>query len=76
MICVIILGTNGHNLGPVQIDESKIDEVLTMLNDSDPTTDASDDPRLPALEGHVNAMGPLIDSELETVDRRLAQLTR
>ena len=63
-------------LGPVDISEEKIDRVLNLLNDSDPTTDDNDDPALTVLENHVNKMGPLIDNELEGVDRRLAQLTR
>lgn len=63
-------------LGPVEISEEKIDRVLNLLNDSDPTTDVNDDPALTVLEDHVNKMGPLIDNELEGVDRRLAQLTR
>lgn len=63
-------------LGPVEISEDKIDRVLNLLNDSDPTTDDNDDPALTVLEDHVNKMGPLIDNELEGVDRRLAQLTR
>ena len=63
-------------LGPVEISEEKIDRVLNLLNDSDPTTDDNDDPALTVLEDHVNKMGPLIDNELEGVDRRLAQLTR
>ncbi len=63
-------------LGPVAIDESKIDSVLNMLHDADPTTSEMDPPELVSSENHVNAMGPLIDQELECVDRRLAQLTR
>ena len=34
------------------------------------------DPELVVLEDHVNRMGPMIDNELEKVDRRLAQLTK
>ena len=65
-------------LGPVEISEEKIDRVLNLLNDSDPTCTEgdNDDPALAVLEDHVNKMGPLIDNELEGVDRRLAQLTR
>ncbi len=63
-------------LGPVEISEDRIDRVLTLLNDSDPTTDENDDPELNVLEDHVNRMGPMIDNELEKVDRRLAQLTK
>ena len=49
-----------------------------MLNEADPTAPESGDP--PELsgaeEGVVNGMGPLIDTELERIDRRHAQLTR
>ena len=62
--------------GPVRIDEPLIDSVMAMLYDADPTTDESDPDEMPALEARANSMGPLIDTELETVDRRLAQLTR
>merc|ERR1712013_420455 len=36
----------------------------------------ADPPDLPRLEEQVGSMGPLIDAELERVDRRHAQLTR
>lgn len=62
--------------GPMRIDEAQIDRVLAMLHDADPTTDENDPNELPALETRANSMGPMIDTELETVDRRLAQLTR
>lgn len=63
---------------PVQntIDEEKINSLLGMLHDADPTTGESDPPDLARLEEQVGSMGPLIDTELETVDRRHAQLTR
>merc|ERR1719187_2519847 len=47
-----------------------------MLHDADPTNGDADPPSLPRLEDQVGAMGPLIDQELERVDRRHAQLTR
>jgi len=58
------------------IDEVKIDKVLSMLHDADPTTGEADPVDLPQLEEQVGTMGPLIDAELERVDRRHAQLTR
>ena len=63
---------------PVQntIEETKINSLLGMLHDADPTTGDSDPPDLARLEEQVGSMGPLIDMELETVDRRHAQLTR
>ena len=62
---------------PVQeIGEEKIDQVLELLHLADPTQPESDAPELPVLEDQVHQMGPLIDAELESVDRRHAQLTR
>jgi len=58
------------------IDQTKIDQLLAMLHDADPTTGEADPPDLPRLEEQVGSMGPLIDAELERVDRRHAQLTR
>jgi len=58
------------------IDGDKIDQLLSMLHDADPTNGDADPPSLPRLEDQVGAMGPLIDQELERVDRRHAQLTR
>jgi len=58
------------------IDQDKIDQLLMMLHDADPTTGEADPPDLPRLEEQVGSMGPLIDAELERVDRRHAQLTR
>lgn len=55
-----------ENMGPVEIDEEKIDRVLVLLHDADPTSDGSTDPQeLPMLENQANAMGPKIDAELE-----------
>ena len=58
------------------IDEEKINTLLGMLHDADPTTGDNDPAELSRLEDQVNSMGPLIDTELEQVDRRHAQLTR
>merc|ERR1719495_2336604 len=58
------------------IEPAKIDQLLAMLHDADPTSGEADPPDLPRLEEQVGSMGPLIDTELERVDRRHAQLTR
>lgn len=58
------------------VDPEKIDQLLSMLHDADPTNGDADPPSLPRMEDQVDAMGPLIDQELERVDRRHAQLTR
>ncbi|XP_073987534.1 signal transducing adaptor molecule isoform X1 [Rhodnius prolixus] len=61
----------------VEIDESKIDRVLHLLHEADPNSDSSGDPEeLESLEDEVTEMGPLIDAELERVDRNHAQLTQ
>ena len=58
------------------IDEEKINRLLGLLHDADPTSGEADPAELGQLEDQVNTMGPLIDTELEQVDRRHAQLTR
>ena len=58
------------------IDEEKINRLLGLLHDADPTSADNDPAELGRLEDQVNSMGPLIDTELEQVDRRHAQLTR
>ena len=58
------------------IDEQKINSLLGLLHDADPTSGENDPAELGRLEDQVNSMGPLIDTELEQVDRRHAQLTR
>lgn len=70
---------NANNIIDVpvnEISEDKIDQVLQLLHEADPTQPESDAPELPSLEDQVHQMGPLIDAELESVDRRHAQLTR
>ncbi|TRY72662.1 hypothetical protein TCAL_10871, partial [Tigriopus californicus] len=59
-----------------EIDESKLQRVLDMLHSADPTSDANDPLELAAQEEQANMMGPLVDNELEVVDRRYAQLTQ
>ncbi|XP_014291611.1 signal transducing adapter molecule 1 [Halyomorpha halys] len=58
-----------------EIDEEKIDRVLQLLHDADPRSDHRDSDEMRALEDEVTRMGPLIDAELERVDRKHAQLT-
>ncbi|GIY05255.1 signal transducing adapter molecule 1 [Caerostris extrusa] len=60
----------------VVIDEKKIDTMLAALHDADPTGQIPDTDELLALEDHCLAMGPLIEQELEQVDRRHAELTQ
>jgi len=65
-----------EDLSTPEVSEEKIDNVLQLLHEADPTQPESDAPQLPAQEDQVYRMGPLIDAELEAVDRRHAQLTR
>ncbi|CAA9994389.1 unnamed protein product [Nesidiocoris tenuis] len=58
-----------------EIDEGKIDRVLHLLHEADPNDDSHDPPELGPLEEDVMEMGPLIDAELEKVDRKHAQLS-
>ena len=60
----------------VVIDESKMDRLLHYLHEADPRDPSGDPPEMRELAEEVNAMGPLIDAELERVDRKHAQLTQ
>ncbi|KAG8228579.1 hypothetical protein J437_LFUL009284 [Ladona fulva] len=60
----------------VEIEEDKIDRLLHLLHEADPCEERSDPEELGILEERVNAMGPLIDAELEKVDRKHAHLTQ
>lgn len=60
----------------VEINEEKIDRLLHLLHEADPSNPEQDTQEMLCLEGEVNSMGPLIDAELERVDRKHAQLTQ
>ncbi|KAJ8917776.1 hypothetical protein NQ315_010682 [Exocentrus adspersus] len=60
----------------IEINEEKIDRLLHLLHEADPTNLDSDTEEMLNLEREVNGMGPLIDNELERVDRKHAQLTQ
>ncbi|GFS06908.1 signal transducing adapter molecule 2 [Elysia marginata] len=61
--------------GEEEIDESKIDEVLTLIQNADPTGETHpDSPQMLGLEEQCKAMGPLIDTELEKIDKKHATL--
>ncbi|KAJ9590140.1 hypothetical protein L9F63_016725 [Diploptera punctata] len=60
----------------VEINEEKIDRLIHLLHEADPTENNSDSEEMLNLEEQVNSMGPLIDQELERVDRKHAQLTQ
>jgi signal transducing adaptor molecule len=60
----------------VEINEEAIDRLLFLLHEADPKDPSQDPDEMLRLENMVNQMGPLIDSELERVDRKHAQLTQ
>lgn len=60
----------------VEINEEKIIRLLHLLHEADPTNPEKDTDEMINLEKEVNMMGPLIDNELERVDRKHAQLTQ
>ncbi|KAK8724189.1 hypothetical protein OTU49_011259 [Cherax quadricarinatus] len=59
-----------------EIDEEKIDRLLHVLHEADPTGERPDPQELAFLEEQVNAMAPTIDAELEQIDRKHALLAR
>ena len=61
---------------PVEVNEDSIDRLLFLLHEADPSDPSQDSDEMLRLENVVNQMGPLIDSELERVDRKHAQLTQ
>ncbi|XP_055849483.1 signal transducing adapter molecule 1 [Episyrphus balteatus] len=60
----------------VEIDEQKIDRLLHLLHEANPEDSSEDTEEMLRLEQEVHQMGPLIDAELERVDRKHAQLTQ
>ncbi|XP_036340929.1 signal transducing adapter molecule 1-like, partial [Rhagoletis pomonella] len=60
----------------IEIDEVKIDRLLHLLHEASPEDPSQDSEEMLRLEQQVHQMGPLIDAELERVDRKHAQLTQ
>lgn len=60
----------------VQVDGDKMERLLHLLNEADPTGGRPDSEEMLQLEEQCLAMGPLIDQELERVDKRHALLTK
>ncbi|KAL1458377.1 hypothetical protein WDU94_008534 [Cyamophila willieti] len=75
-VSVAVFKTNGEHSATIEIDEAKIDRLLHLLHEADPEDAAHDTGEMLDLEEQVNGMGPLIDTELETVDKEHAQLTQ
>nr|AIT40218.1 Signal transducing adaptor molecule [Rhipicephalus microplus] len=59
---------------PLRVDPAQIDETLQRLHDANPRSGQPDPPELVALEERCAGMGPLIEQELERIDRRHASL--
>uniref|UniRef100_A0A182IIY0 Uncharacterized protein n=1 Tax=Anopheles atroparvus TaxID=41427 RepID=A0A182IIY0_ANOAO len=60
----------------VEINEEKINRLLHLIHEADPEDPSQDTEEMLQLEQLVNQMGPMIDAELERVDRKHAQLTQ
>lgn len=59
----------------VWIDEEKINQTLSMIQNADPTGESCPDPpQMTVLEEECRQMGPLIDQELEVIDRSHGEL--
>ncbi|XP_055375653.1 signal transducing adapter molecule 1 [Condylostylus longicornis] len=72
-----LLATDLENLTiQTEINEEKIDRLLHLLHEANPEDPSKDTDEMLRLEEEVNQMGPLIDAELELVDRKHAQLTQ
>jgi signal transducing adaptor molecule len=56
--------------------KKKIDRLFHLLSEANPEDPSQDTEEMLILENQVNQMGPLIDAELERVDRKHAQLTQ
>ncbi|XP_058057276.1 signal transducing adapter molecule 2 [Anopheles bellator] len=68
--------TQLQKLPVVEINEEKINRLLHLIHEADPQDPSQDTEEMLQLEQLVNQMGPLIDAELERVDRKHAQLTQ
>jgi signal transducing adaptor molecule len=60
----------------VEIDENKIDCLLQLLREANPKDDSTDTEEMFILEAQVNAMGPMIEAQLEQLDKKHSQLTQ
>ncbi|XP_050431727.1 signal transducing adapter molecule 1 [Adelges cooleyi] len=60
----------------VEIDESKIDSLLQLLREANPEDDSTDTEEMLILEAQVNAMTPMIEAQLEQLDKKHSQLTQ
>ncbi|EEC03171.1 signal transducing adapter molecule, putative [Ixodes scapularis] len=68
-------GSNHRGEGLFPANFAQIDDTLQRLHETDPASGQPDPPDLLALEERCAGMGPLIEQELERIDRRHASLT-
>ncbi|CAL1288725.1 unnamed protein product [Larinioides sclopetarius] len=62
-------------VGEIKIDEAKIETLINWLNDTDPASEVSDSAEMLRLEDEVHKMAPLIEDNLQSVDKRIAMLS-
>lgn len=60
----------------VEIDENKIDCLLQLLREANPEDDSTDTEEMAILEAQVNAMAPMIEAQLEQLDKKHSQLSQ
>lgn len=60
----------------VEIDENKIDCLIQLLREANPEDDSADTEEMSILEAQANAMGPMIEFQLEQLDKKHSQLTQ